>query len=183
MKKLIKILSICTLPLLVSCSLDPDEPADPNSEWRELNDNWIKAKAAEKDASGNDVYRKVTASWDPSAYILMKWHNDPSETVSELSPISTSTIDVKYEVRNIDGDLVDSSAKLVSPAAGVYRSVLNKNITGWILGLPQMHIGDTCTILIPYNQAYGTLSNSNLKPYSNLVFNVRLVGIPGLEKP
>lgn len=183
MNKYIKILAICSCSLLAACSLDKDEPADPNSEWRELNDNWITAKAEEKDADGKNVYEKVTVPWDPNAYVLMRWHNDRSQTASKLSPISTSTVDVRYEVSNIEGTLVDSSKKSVSPAAGVYRSVLNKNINGWIIGISQMHIGDTCTILIPYNQAYGSISYGSLAPYSNLEFNVRLVGIPGLEKP
>lgn len=183
MNKYFKILALCSLPLLAACSLDREEPADPNSEWREENDNWIQAKAEEKDADGNSVYEKVTAPWDPNAYVLMRWHNDRTLNSSQLSPISTSTIDVRYEVSNIDGDLIDSSKKSVSPALGVYRSVLNNNINGWIIGISQMHIGDTCTILIPYNQAYGSVSYGSLSPYSNLEFNVRLVGIPGFEKP
>ncbi|MCM1320186.1 MAG: FKBP-type peptidyl-prolyl cis-trans isomerase [Muribaculaceae bacterium] len=183
MKKDFKILSLCAIVALSSCSLERDEPSDPNSEWRKLNDEWIEAKAQEKDAVGNDVYQKVTAPWDPNGYVLIQWHNDRAETASKLSPISTSTVDLRYEVTNIEGTLLDSSKKNVSPAPGVYRSVLNKNINGWILGISQMHIGDTCTILIPYNMGYGSVAYGGAKAYSNLVFNIRLVDIPGFEKP
>ena len=113
----------------------------------------------------------------------MQWHNDRSLTASKLKPISTSTVDVRYEVRTIDGKEVDNSKNRTTPAPGVYRSKLNSNITGWVMGIGNMHVGDTCTILIPYSQAYGSIPYNGLKAYSSLIFNVRLVDIPGFEKP
>lgn len=169
-----------TLVSLTSCL--GDEP-DNGSNWRNHNDSWMQAKTNEKDKDGNPVYRRIGCDWDPNAYILMKWHNDPAETASRLSPLSTSTVDVRYEVMTVDSVLVDSSHSRVTPAPGVYRSQLNNNINGWIIGLSNMHIGDTCTILIPYNQAYGEIPYNGLKAYSSLIFNVRLVDIPAYEKP
>lgn len=169
------------MPCLTSC-LSNDEPNSGNN-WRDANDEWMLAKSIEKDAAGNLVYERVTCPWDVDGYVLMKWHNSRSENASKLSPISTSTIDVKYEVRTIDDVMVDNSHSRVTPAPGVYRSVLNKNISGWLIGISQMHIGDTCTILIPYTQAYGSVPYNGLKGYSNLIFNVRLVDIPAFEKP
>lgn len=175
-------LAICvSLPLMTSCL--GDDPTNDDNPWKEQNDNWIISKALEKDADGNPVYDKVTCPWDPNAYVLMKWHNDRSQTASKLSPMSTSTIDVRYEVSTIDGTEVDDSKSNVNPAPGIYRSTLNKNIEGWIIGISNMHVGDTCTILIPYNQAYGSMTYNGLKAYSSLVFNVRLVDIPAWEKP
>ena len=184
MKKLLYIILVAAVaPLLSSCLGDDDNNSDTYKEWREQNDQWMQLRLAEKDASGNPVYQKVTANWDTKAYVLMKWHNDRSQTIGNLQPISTSTVDVKYEVMTIDSTLIDSSKDRVTPAQGVYRTVLNKNITGWMMGIPQMHIGDSCTILIPYNQAYGNVTSNGLKPYSSLIFNVKLVGIPAYEKP
>lgn len=178
-----KFAALCSLMCIcASCSLNNDTP-DTSSEWKNLNDTWILDKSVETDVDGSPLYEKITAPWDPNAYVLMRWHNDRSETQTALSPISTSTVDVRYEVRTIDSVMVDNSYARITPAAGVYRSVLNKNISGWVLGISQMHVGDTCTILIPYNQAYGSMQYQSLKPYSDLIFNVRLKDIPAFEKP
>ena len=182
MKKLLiyGLLATALLPL-ASCGMD--EPNDTQTPWREENDDWMLAKQMEKDADGNPVYEKVNCAWDPNAYVLMQWHNDRSLTASKLKPISTSTVDVRYEVRTIDGKEVDNSKNRTTPAPGVYRSKLNSNITGWVMGIATIHVGHTCTILIPYSQAYGSIPYNGLKAYSSLIFNVRLVDIPGFEKP
>lgn len=183
MKILYKLLALCALPLLLTACLDSDNPTDTSKEWKELNERWMLEKSLEQDADGNAMYERVNCPWDPSAYVLMRWHNDRSQTASALSPMSTSTVDVRYEVRTVDSVMVDNSHSRVNPAPGVYRSTLNKNISGWVIGIANMHVGDTCTILIPYSQAYGTMAYNGLKPYSSLIFNVRLTGIPALEKP
>lgn len=183
MKKLLYIMASCLALVGLPSCLGDDEPGDENNEWRELNDQWMLTKAAEKDAAGNPVYERIGCSWDPNAYVLMRWHNDRSLTEDKLSPISTSTVDMRYEVRTIDDKEVDDSHSSANPAPGVYRTRLNNTISGWMIAVSQMHVGDTCTILIPYNQAYGSVSYKGLRPYSDLVFNVRLVDIPAYEKP
>ena len=41
-----------------------------------------------------------------------------------------------------------------------------------------MHVGDSCTVIIPYQQAYGSTKRSDvLIPYSSLMFDVKLVNI------
>lgn len=182
MKFLYKLFSLCLISVLLTGCLG-DGPTDTTSEWKEKNDKWMLAKSLETDEQGNPVYERVTCTWDPNAYVLMRWHNDRSETASALCPLSTSTIDVRYEVRTIDSVMVDNSHSRVTPAPGIYRSQLNQNINGWIVGIGNMHVGDTCTILIPYNQAYGPMQYNSLKPYSSLIFNVRLTGVPAFEKP
>lgn len=165
--------------ILTSCL--GDEP-QTNTEWKDKNDAWILQKGTETDADNNPVFQRIGCDWDPNGYVLMRWHNDRSLTASALSPLSTSTIDVKYEVSTIDSVMVDSSHSRTKPAPGVYRTALNNTITGWQIGISQMHIGDSCTILIPYQQAYGMQAYNGLPPYSDLIFNVKLVGIPGYEK-
>ena len=49
----------------------------------------------------------------------------------------------------------------------------------WIIGISQIHIGDSATIVIPY--MYN--GSGKIIPYSNLIFDVKLVDIPGYEKP
>lgn len=180
MKHLISTALAC-LALLPLASCLGDEP-DNGSDWKQENDIWFQSKIDEKDADGNPVYRRIGCSWDPNASVLMKWHNDQAETAGKLTPLSNSTIDVKYEVHNMDNEMIDNSFSQVKPAPGVFRTVLNKNIDGWIVGISNMHIGDTCTIIVPYNLAYGSIAYNGLKPYTSLIFNVRLVDIPAYEK-
>ncbi len=184
MKKLLYlvagVIALAATAGLTSCL--GDEPGADNS-WREKNDAYMMEKEGETDADGQKVYTRINCNWDPNGYVLMKWHNDRSLTSKELAPIATSTVDVIYRVRNIDGLGLDSSYYNTTPADSIYRTVLNQNIQGWVIALSNMHIGDSCTVLIPYNQAYGLNSKGSIKAYSDLVFDVKLVGIPGYLRP
>ena len=99
-------------------------------------------------------------------------------TRNNLKPLITSTVDVKYHLSTYDGNPVDSSYYMTSPADSIYRSVLNQNVEGWMIALTRMHVGDSCTVIIPYQQGYGSTKKSdNLLPFSNLIFDVKLVDI------
>jgi FKBP-type peptidyl-prolyl cis-trans isomerase FklB len=172
MKKLLYavVLAVVASTMLVSCL--GDSVYDQYKEWREKNDDWYARQAQ----SGQ--YSVCTASWDPSAQVLMRWHNDTMQTKNNLKPLITSTVDVKYKLRLYDGTPVDSSYNVVSPADSIYRSKVNENVEGWMIALTRMHVGDSCTIIIPYQQGYGsTMTSDLLLPYSILVFDVKLKDI------
>ena len=46
-----------------------------------------------------------------------------------------------------------------------------------------MHVGDSVTMVIPYNSAYGENYNGRIKPYSNLIYRVKFKEIVAFEKP
>ena len=120
----------------------------------------------------------LTAAWDPSAKTLIRWHNDTMLTKGNLKPLITSTVDVKYHLSLYDGTPVDSSYVMTSPADSVYRTMLNQTVEGWMIALTRMHVGDSCTVIVPYQQGYGSTKMSDLLlPYSTLVFDVKLVDI------
>lgn len=145
---------------------------DEYKDWRETNDEWYQRQIA----SGQ--YTLLTAPWDTSATTLIRWHNDTMLTKDNLKPLITSTVDVKYCLRLYNDTIVDSSYALVSPADSIYRSVVNQNVEGWMIALTRMHVGDSCTIIVPYQQGYGSTQKSELlRPYSNLVFDIKLVDI------
>ena len=172
MKKLLYavILAAVGSTMLVSCL--GDSVYDQYKEWREKNDDWYARQAQ----SGQ--YTMIKAAWDPSAQVLMRWHNDTMLTKNNLKPLLTSTVDVKYKLNLYDGTPVDSSYNVVSPADSVYRSMVNENVEGWMIALTYMHVGDSCTIVIPYQQGYGsTIKSDLLLPYSVLVFDVKLKDI------
>ena len=172
MKKLFYtvILAVLAVTMLDSCL--GNNVYDEYKDWRQKNDEWFSRQAA----SGQ--YTKVTAPWDPSATVLMRWHNDRNLTKDNLMPLITSTVDVKYYLRLYDGTPVDSSYYMTSPADSIYRSMVNSNVEGWMIALTNMHVGDSCMVIIPYQQAYGSTKRSDvLIPYSSLMFDVKLVNI------
>lgn len=177
MKKLIYMVmtGLVAITMLDSCLGKSVE--DEYKDWRETNDEWYQRQTA----SGQ--YTVLTAPWDPSAQSLIRWHNDTMLTRDNLKPLITSTVDVKYHLSLYDGTAVDSSYLATSPADSIYRSLLNQNVEGWMIALTRMHVGDSCTVIIPYHQGYGSTKKSTLLvPYSNLVFDMKLVDIPKYEQ-
>ncbi len=169
-------LMILALPM-VSCLGDEENPYE---QWRLENDEYMLAKEVETDAEGKLLYQKIYATWNPQGYVLMRWHNDRSLTTKNLSPLSTSTVDLKYHGRLITEEPFDSS---YLKKDSIYRSQLNANVPGFVIGVSQMHIGDSCTIIIPYGQGYGSIGSRSIKPYSDLIFDIKLVDIPGYQVP
>ena len=164
------IMAVVALTTLNSCLGDNIE--DEYKEWRESNDEWFERQV------NSGQYTLFTAPWDPSARVLMRWHNDTMLTTGNLKPLITSTVDVKYHLSLYNGTSVDSSYLLTSPADSIYRSIVNANVEGWMLAMTHMHVGDSCTVIVPYQQGYGSTKRSTIDPFSNLIFNMKLVDIP-----
>lgn len=164
------IMAIVAITMLDSCL--GKSVYDEYKDWRETNDEWYD----QQKASGQ--YTLLTASWDPSATTLIRWHNDTMLTKDNLKPLITSTVDAKYYLRLYDGTPADSSYLLTSPADSIYRSLVSSSVEGWMIALTHMHVGDSCTVIIPYQQGYGSSGmGSVIKPYSDLVFDIKLVDI------
>ena len=181
MKKLpfILLLVMAISATFTSC-FDNDD--DSSSDWAKANKSWLEDQMKLKDADGKPYYTMIVAPWDTSAKVFMHWFNDTSLTKDNLKPLYTSTVDVKYYGRYYNGEPLDSSYTRTSPADSVYRAQLNSGIiTGWAVALTRMHIGDSVRVVIPYNVGYGTSSYGSVKAYSNLQFDLKLVGIPYYE--
>ncbi len=164
------IMAVVAITMLDSCLGKTIE--DEYKDWREANDAWYQRQ----EASGQ--YTRLVASWDPSATTLIRWHNDTMLTRLNLKPLITSTVDVKYHLSLYDGTPVDSSYYMTSPADSIFRSVVNASVEGWMIALTHMHVGDSCTVIVPYHQGYGSSKMSDdLRPYSTLVFDIKLVDI------
>ena len=163
------IMSIVCLTMLDSCM--GKNVYDEYKDWRETNEEWY------ENQSNSGKYTKVIAPWDPSAQVLMLWHNDTMLTKDNLKPLISSTVDVKYRLTLYDGTPADSSYTSTSTDS-IYRSVVSDNVEGWMIALTRMHVGDSCTVIVPYQQGYGSSSISDLiVPFSSLVFNMKLVDI------
>ena len=166
-----------------SCLKDEDEKnADKYAEWHDINIAWYEGQS-QLIENGKKVYTAFTAPWDPAAEVLIHWYNDTSKTQGNLKPLFSSMVDVKYKLRLYDGTPIDSSFTSTTPADSLFRCRLSTGvIEGWAIAIPQMHVGDSCRVIIPYNVGYGSTASGDIKPYSTLQFDIKLVGIPYYEK-
>lgn len=172
------LIGAATLGLASSCSNDDNKDVwDEYADYREANDAFMAEQEALTDAQGKPVYTKVIPAWNKNAYVLMRWFNDTTATEGNLRPLYTSTVDVKYYGRTYDDIPFDSSYLSLTPADSVVRFKLNSVITGWAIAMERMHVGDTVEVVVPYNFAYGSSSQSSLKPFSALRFNIKLVNV------
>ncbi len=127
-------------------------------EYVEKNKAWLAAKTQEPGVRALDgcVYYKV-----------LKSGNKDGRT-----PNRGSVVTVHYAGKTINGKTFDSSRGGVAQA---FR--LRDLITGWIIALQQMHVGDKWEVYIPAEKAYGKLNQPGIPGGSTLIFEIELVGI------
>lgn len=166
--------------ITTSCNDDDDDWSD-YEDWRIANEEFFdQQKFLIED--GKNFYQTVNPSWNPSAQILMRYLNDRSKTEGNLSPLLTSTVDVKYIGRLYNGEAFDSSyTNTASYGDSLFRTTASSVIQGWTIALMNMRVGDSVRIVIPYKLGYGSSGSGSINPYSTLVFDVKLVDIPYYE--
>lgn len=173
-KNLFRILStLAVLPVVLSSCINDD--TNDYEEWRQQNDAYIAA-------INTSEYELIVPDWAPQNSVYIKWHNDRSLTADNLVAMSNSTVDIKYELENIEGQKLDDSYS-VSTADSVYRSMPNQNVIGMTIAMTTMHVGDSATVIVPYPSGYGSQSSGKIKPYSNLIFHMKIKDIKAFEKP
>lgn len=166
--------------LLLSGCIDDDETTD-YSAWKQQNDEYV-SKIENLTENGQKVYTKIVPDWAPNDYVLIKWHNDRSLTQNNLKPLSNSTVNIKYEMENVEGTSLGDSYSMTAYGDSIYQSMPNQNIVGMWAAMINMHVGDTVTMVIPYASAYGVSSSGDIPPYSTLIYHVKMKGIPKFEK-
>jgi len=88
-------------------------------------------------------------------------------------PTDSSKVKVDYEGKTIDGKVFDSSMKRGQPMECVVR----QNIPGFAEALTHMPVGSEWEIYVPAEQAYGERDMGEIKPFSTLIFKVKLLSI------
>ena len=166
---------------IVSCG-DDDNTWDDYAEYRQANIDWLQQQYEKKDASGKPVYTMLRPTWDQGSYVLIRYFNDTMLTKDNPKPFLTSTVDVKYHGSLYDGTPFDSSYLRTAPADSIYRTKLTDVVGGWVIALTTMHKGDSCEVIIPCEQGYGSIERTGIPPYSALVFGIKLVDIYKQEK-
>lgn len=177
MRKLFYPLIILALCAICQSCLNSNNIYDKYKEWRDQNDEYMNKRIFEQNPDGSMKYMRINPKWAPNILVLMQWHNDTTQTSKLLSPLDNSTIGIKYEGFLIDSTAFDNSFSL---ADSLYVTKPKNNILGMRAALPFMHVGDSVTMLIPSAAAYGESESGAIKPYSTLIFNVKLVDIYNL---
>lgn len=89
-------------------------------------------------------------------------------------PGPTSTVEVHYEGRLINGKVFDSSYQRKETIS----FPLNRVIAGWTEGLQLMATGSKYRLYIPSELGYGARgAGADIPPHSALVFDVELISI------
>ena len=88
-------------------------------------------------------------------------------------PTDSSKVKVDYEGKTIDGKVFDSSIKRGQPMECVVR----QNIPGFAEALTHMPVGSEWEVYIPAEKAYGERDMGQIKPFSTLIFKVKLLSI------
>lgn len=89
-------------------------------------------------------------------------------------PTDTSTVKVVYEGKLIDGTVFDSTEKQGGEPLEI-NMAMPRVIPGWVEVLKLMPAGSKWEVTIPQDQAYGTRTAGEIKPYSTLIFTMEVV--------
>lgn len=171
MKKHKIIIGLATLAVFGLSSCLKSE-MDSYDEWREENDAYL----ASLDKT---EYELVVPDWAPQNSVYIKWHNDRSLTKDSLVAMSNSTVSIIYQLEDINGKIIENT---YSKPDSVYTSKPNSNVLGMWIAMTTMHVGDSATVVIPYPSGYGSTTTA-LKPYSNLIFHMKIKSIKAFERP
>jgi serine/threonine protein kinase/FKBP-type peptidyl-prolyl cis-trans isomerase len=84
-------------------------------------------------------------------------------------------VKVQYSISLLDGTKIDSSVDQGKPLEFVLG--VDKMIVGFEQGISMMKQGSQATIIIPYNQGYGSSARGNMPGYSTLVAEIELLEV------
>lgn len=87
-------------------------------------------------------------------------------------------VTVKYEGKDIEGNVFDSSYKR-NPQTTTFKP--GQVIKGWTEALTKMPVGSKWILYIPQDLAYGSRQAGPIKPYSTLIFTVEVESVKRAE--
>ena len=166
--------------MVATASCGGSDSWEETTEWYKANDSWFQQQVSRQDANGQPYFTVLKPAWNPTADVLIHYHNDRRLTEGNLSPMLTSTISTQYHLSLYDGTPMDSSYLMTD---SIYTGQLSNMIPGWHVALMDMRCGDSATVVIPYQMGYGATSTSSIPAYSALKFEITLVDIPHYETP
>lgn len=126
--------------------------------YAQANKEWLEEKAKEEGVMPlpGGVYYKVIATGK----------NDGNH------PTPRSIVTAHYTGWTINGKKFDSS---LGGAPAAFR--LSDLISGWVIAMQHMCVGDKWQVYIPSEHGYGRFSQPGIPAYSTLIFDIELFGI------
>lgn len=117
-----------------------------------------------------------------SAFVYIKWLEKGE---GKENPISTSRVDVHYEVAALTEPdmIIDGNYSVEAPMRISLHRGQASSIEGFCIALQNMVEGDECEIIIPWYLAYGeggsvgTSTGGQIRGYTALKFKVKLDAI------
>ena len=104
---------------------------------------------------------------DGGVFIVI--HEEGNEERASLE----SVLNVTYTGRLTDETDFDGAEDFISPLSAL--------ITGWQIGIPEIGVGGSCTLIIPYQMGFGEVTNGPVPAKSTLVYDVVLNDIYSLR--
>lgn len=178
-------ISLYLLPLaagLLSSCMGDNKEVD-YTEWEQRNTAYIATQESLRKPDGSPLFTRIAPDWAPNAFCLVKWENNRALTAYNLRPLSNSVVNLKYDVDDIDGNRLSDSYSSTTYGDSIYQCRPNQNIIGFWNCVTNMQVGDSVTCVIPYVAGYGSTGNGSIKPYSTLIYHIKLVSIPAYQLP
>lgn len=164
-------LMVC-MSVVISCDDDDDIKVD--EAWR------VRNEAAFDLVRRNPEYKALPApSLSDTLYYKVL------EAGTGDVPLITSTVEVRYKGKLIDGTVFDMTSGFDTPETDDDLSytftLLNSDsptsytvIEGWGIALQHMHVGDRWEVYIPSNLGYGLRGYNSVPGASTLIFEIAL---------
>ncbi len=112
---------------------------------------------------------------DPSGVYII-----PLEPGNGRCPVKGEKVELDFSATLLNGQFVGSTFDRPDK----FSFVLGEGfaIQGWEEIVPKMHVGDRVKAVIPFDLAYGEYSVGSIPPYSNLLYDIKLLKITPEEE-
>lgn len=187
MNKLLSSIFTCLLlsssVSLLSCSEENTEE-DEFANWQERNEGTTDRWAVQ--ANNGNFQKILSYSKDASTTGLTNsdyvYYEVLEKGEGTESPIFTDSVRFAYRGRLIpttnysEGYVFDQTylGDFDWKTVSMHESVTSGLVSGMTTALMNMHPGDRWRVYLPYQQGYGTTSQTTIPAYSNLIFDIAL---------
>ena len=204
MKEIKKLLSLLVLLAgvwgLASCSNDNDDTVDEFGDWQTKNETYwndLYTATQNRIAQGDSTW-KIIPCWSidgleptngPVTYNKMQYiiahvlENGTDTTYAAY----TDSVQVHYERHLIPSVTYTAGYRFDASYSGTFSEVTANPVTltirsltdGFATAVMKMRAGDHWMVYVPFTLGYGTTqeSGSSIPAYSNLIFDLRMVGV------